>query len=653
MSDARPGSSSVRRLAGFVAVAGAIGFGVWFDQAQPETPAVRVVGELLTGWFTFARQVFVQVMPEPYAVGSAAVYAVAFVVGLHFFLRGARRMGTGDAQRPWRLRWTAAIAVSAVLMFAAGVATVGVTHQAVWMVRPQEKPSGSGTLRSSGPHRTGGVPPVAHDGIASPVTRRQVADRLWLAFTQTEPEDREAAVDRVRFEFADEWHLETVNGNKVQSIIVMARDPKRAAREQALVRIPGRDVVVTPDQLVMTLKSLAYGLIRRVDELQPVTDIERAILADDWDWERDAAATRALTTVHDLPPLKGVTVADAVKLLEKKWKVSIDGSACVKAGFDLSKKVMHDRESGNLQWVVKCVLESCNLTKSPDSDDYYPNGPNVHIVVEEGRVVATPYRYELPILWYRIGGLYDNVDKREQERREDELAEFLIRSGFHRASIDGSDLTVTATPGDHMRLRELLAAMQKPQSGPTTDPARLERRRRELATLAALDAKIPDLKLGTMPCRQAIERLRAVAGAKLSIDWSNLGVDPAEPAEIATPPATLRAALVALLDHGRDGAFGPSIEFGIDDGVIHVWGTNTFVSTGSPLKRVVVVVYELPAGIRTGDSKWEWRQKVWSEHSRDSTDLHFWRDRLVVLAPEWVHGDIEKRLAEAGKAGGN
>ena len=72
----------------------------------------------------------------------AALCLVSLACGLHLFL------GWLHAQRPkpeaegpsppWRLRWTLSLLGVAVLMFVAGIAAVGVTHQTAWLLTSPE-----------------------------------------------------------------------------------------------------------------------------------------------------------------------------------------------------------------------------------------------------------------------------------------------------------------------------------------------------------------------------------------------------------------------------------------------------------------------------------------------------------------------------------
>lgn len=89
------------------------------------------------GWIFYVRRVAPQVTIDGYGVATAAASLVLFTVGLHAFFRWLAR-----ALRPegaaWPFRWTASVVGTLTLMFAAGIATVGVAHQVGWLVRAKE-----------------------------------------------------------------------------------------------------------------------------------------------------------------------------------------------------------------------------------------------------------------------------------------------------------------------------------------------------------------------------------------------------------------------------------------------------------------------------------------------------------------------------------
>jgi prepilin-type processing-associated H-X9-DG protein len=95
-------------------------------------PGFDVLGFLLTGWAFFIQRVFPQVRVRWDAVISFVVYAVLLIAGSHLFLSWLyRQMGAGK----WHKRWTLSGFCLVILMFAAGIAMIGVVHQTTWLVR--------------------------------------------------------------------------------------------------------------------------------------------------------------------------------------------------------------------------------------------------------------------------------------------------------------------------------------------------------------------------------------------------------------------------------------------------------------------------------------------------------------------------------------
>ena len=91
---------------------------------------------LLLGWLYFPLRVVPQITVDPPAAALGTVALVAFVVGLHFTVRwllsGTRSSDKAPLVWPWRS--TIALALVLLLMFAAGTAMVGATHQFVWLL---------------------------------------------------------------------------------------------------------------------------------------------------------------------------------------------------------------------------------------------------------------------------------------------------------------------------------------------------------------------------------------------------------------------------------------------------------------------------------------------------------------------------------------
>jgi hypothetical protein len=91
---------------------------------------------LVAGWAMYLYRVVPELRVSWSGVATAAVCLALLAVRLHRFLRwlyAARPPGTEGPARAWPRRWTAALLGVLVLMFVAGIAAVGVTHQTAWL----------------------------------------------------------------------------------------------------------------------------------------------------------------------------------------------------------------------------------------------------------------------------------------------------------------------------------------------------------------------------------------------------------------------------------------------------------------------------------------------------------------------------------------
>ena len=100
--------------------------GVWI-------PGIDIAFYLLVGWVPFLHRVLPSIHMRWDSMASTAIYAVAFLIGCHLFLRWLHREMRPVGQR-WRLRWTAGGFLVVLLAFASGIAMVGVVHQTGWLI---------------------------------------------------------------------------------------------------------------------------------------------------------------------------------------------------------------------------------------------------------------------------------------------------------------------------------------------------------------------------------------------------------------------------------------------------------------------------------------------------------------------------------------
>ena len=89
---------------------------------------------LVFGWITFPYQTSQRMTVDWPAVVIGCVALVLFVAGLHAVARGLLRpYGVG-----WKLRWSLTCTALVVLVFAAGIAVIGLVHQVGWLATVRE-----------------------------------------------------------------------------------------------------------------------------------------------------------------------------------------------------------------------------------------------------------------------------------------------------------------------------------------------------------------------------------------------------------------------------------------------------------------------------------------------------------------------------------
>lgn len=102
-------------------------------------PVTLEVGErALFGWWSFATRVLPQATVTWLGVLTGGICLVLFTCGLHVFLRWLHGELRGEGEQRWRPRWTGAIVIGVVVMFAAGLAATGIVHQVGWLMRSRE-----------------------------------------------------------------------------------------------------------------------------------------------------------------------------------------------------------------------------------------------------------------------------------------------------------------------------------------------------------------------------------------------------------------------------------------------------------------------------------------------------------------------------------
>jgi hypothetical protein len=103
-----------------------------FPTVQSNFAPLQAAYYVLAGWVYFLRRTLPEVAPEAGVVLTAGACLAGLGVGLHLFLRWLR------AHAGWRPGATAALLGGVVLLFAAGLAVVGMWRQVSWLVRSEE-----------------------------------------------------------------------------------------------------------------------------------------------------------------------------------------------------------------------------------------------------------------------------------------------------------------------------------------------------------------------------------------------------------------------------------------------------------------------------------------------------------------------------------
>jgi prepilin-type processing-associated H-X9-DG protein len=96
------------------------------------------------GWIWYLARTIPEIQIARSGLATAAVCLILLVVGLQYFLgwlyRELRNPDSdpkaGDSR--WKWRWTLGLVAGVILLFSAGTATVGVTHQLGWLISSRE-----------------------------------------------------------------------------------------------------------------------------------------------------------------------------------------------------------------------------------------------------------------------------------------------------------------------------------------------------------------------------------------------------------------------------------------------------------------------------------------------------------------------------------
>ena len=126
----------------------------WFRAALLIALPLFLVGgpveQLLLGWLYFPMRVLPRVSVDGPTAILGLVSSIAFVAGLHATLRWFIQQTTpaDSALRLWSVRSSCGAAAMLVLMFGAGTAMVGATHQFVWLLSSRQGQPGDEEARA-------------------------------------------------------------------------------------------------------------------------------------------------------------------------------------------------------------------------------------------------------------------------------------------------------------------------------------------------------------------------------------------------------------------------------------------------------------------------------------------------------------------------
>lgn len=88
---------------------------------------------LLFGWYGFMKSNAQAMQPNGLLIAEGIACTIILAVGAHYFCRWLWRHMAPEGSDAWRVRWTVTGLGSVLLLFVAGIATIGITHQAAWL----------------------------------------------------------------------------------------------------------------------------------------------------------------------------------------------------------------------------------------------------------------------------------------------------------------------------------------------------------------------------------------------------------------------------------------------------------------------------------------------------------------------------------------
>ena len=94
---------------------------------------VEIPFKLAFGWIWFLKDNLEALQPNWLLIAEGLACVMALGAGGHYFSRWLWREMAPAEGPAWRARWTVAGLGALLLLFVAGIATIGITHQAAWL----------------------------------------------------------------------------------------------------------------------------------------------------------------------------------------------------------------------------------------------------------------------------------------------------------------------------------------------------------------------------------------------------------------------------------------------------------------------------------------------------------------------------------------
>ncbi|MCI0702755.1 MAG: DUF1559 domain-containing protein [Planctomycetia bacterium] len=94
---------------------------------------IEVPITLALGWIKYLSRVVPNAKPDPWVIGTALVCLLGVIIGAHLLCRWLSGVGS-----QWPMKRTLQFVGLVVLLFVAGIAMVGMTHQTAWLTRSPE-----------------------------------------------------------------------------------------------------------------------------------------------------------------------------------------------------------------------------------------------------------------------------------------------------------------------------------------------------------------------------------------------------------------------------------------------------------------------------------------------------------------------------------